>query len=518
MSDRAFVLVVDDMPSNRYFVRRILERAGHAVREGASGAECLRLALDQPDVIVLDVMLPDMLGFDVSRRLKTDPATAAIPILQLSASFTDSDSQAHGLEAGADAYLTQPVEPQVLQATVGALLRLRQAERQREELLERERLAREEARASAARFRTLVEAMPQLVWTARADGALDFCNQHWREYADETAGRDRDRRRLLHPDDAERVLEAWCRCVDAGSRLNEEGRLRRLKDGAYRWHLFRAVPLSDEAGRVSAWFGTATDIHDQKTAIEERTALVRDLELALRSRDDFLAMVSHDLRSPLNAVSLVLQTQLARLERGIEMSAEQMKLALRRIDRQVRSLVVVLDDLLHVSRMTAGELALTHEELDLVEMLRELVGRYRETAARHGSEVRLCADGPILGAWDRARLEQLFGNLVTNALKYGGGKPIEIRLSATVEMVEVEVRDQGIGIGPEDQRRVFERFERATQEGEGESFGLGLWIARRITEAMGGEISVQSTLGKGSAFTVRLPRAPAPPSRAAGAL
>jgi signal transduction histidine kinase len=163
--------------------------------------------------------------------------------------------------------------------------------------------------------------------------------------------------------------------------------------------------------------------------------------------------------------------------------------------------------LLDLSRLGRDRLELELEDVDLAELVREVVGRFADEAAHAGCEVRLALE-PARGSWDRFRLDQVVTNLVANALKYGAGRPVTIAVGAAGDRARLEVRDEGIGIAPEAQVRIFERYERAVSEKNYGGFGLGLWIVRRIVEALGGEVRVESAVGRGATFLVELPRSP----------
>lgn len=227
---------------------------------------------------------------------------------------------------------------------------------------------------------------------------------------------------------------------------------------------------------------------------------------ALKVREDFLAVAGHELKTPLT--SLLLQVQ--GLQRALGRGAQVDNLG-ERLERAAGAglrLEVLIDQLLDVSRITAGRLQLEPEALDLEQLLREVAERFHEQAQRAGSALHVATRGPLPGRWDRLRLEQVLSNLLGNAVKYGEGKPIDVELSEEAGAACVRVVDRGIGIEPAMQQRIFERFERAVGSREFGGFGLGLWIARQIVEASGGTISVESAPGRGSTFTLRLPLEP----------
>jgi signal transduction histidine kinase len=175
-------------------------------------------------------------------------------------------------------------------------------------------------------------------------------------------------------------------------------------------------------------------------------------------------------------------------------------------NRQVGRLGKMIGELLEVSRVAMGTLKLQREEMDLGAAVRECLARFEPQLAGAGCRVEMQAEGRLTGRWDPGRLEQVIDNLISNAVKYGAGKPVEVRLQDRGERVVLEVRDHGIGIAPADQIRVFERFERAVSRRQFGGFGLGLWITRRVVEAHGGKIELSSVPGAGAAFMVELPR------------
>jgi signal transduction histidine kinase len=173
--------------------------------------------------------------------------------------------------------------------------------------------------------------------------------------------------------------------------------------------------------------------------------------------------------------------------------------------RASQRLGLLIDDLLDVSRISSGRLSLQREEVDLAALTREVTARMSEELARAGNEVRLFSDGPVTGQWDRLRLEQVLVNLLSNAAKYGAGRPVQVTVDVQGPVARLAVRDQGIGVAPEEQERIFERFERSASVQHFKGLGLGLWITRRIVEAHGGCIRLESKPGEGSTFTVELP-------------
>jgi signal transduction histidine kinase len=236
----------------------------------------------------------------------------------------------------------------------------------------------------------------------------------------------------------------------------------------------------------------------------ENAAGFAQIEQAVRTRDEFLAIASHELKTPLTPLQLQLDDfQRALHRRGLvdPNIAER----LTTMVRQTTRLSKLVENLLDLSRIAAGRLALQPEEFDFSEMVREVIGRLAPEAAGLGSTLEVHASEVIRGRWDLLRVEQVVSNLLANAVKYGAGRPIQIEVYRVERAVRLTVRDQGIGMSPQDAERVFERFERAVSARHYGGLGLGLYITRQIVEAHGGRISVISRPGEGATFTVVLP-------------
>ncbi|WP_426756002.1 GAF domain-containing protein [Myxococcus sp. Y35] len=283
-------------------------------------------------------------------------------------------------------------------------------------------------------------------------------------------------------------------------------------------HSVIVVPLGVR-GRVLGTLGVMREAQGREYSVEERALLeslaaraalaIEDARLygaatqAVKARDELLSVAGHELKSPLNALQLQIHL-LARMARDA-MASDGLAERAERAARAGQRLGLLIDDLLDVSRLSAGRLGLTREEVDLAALTRELVHRMSEELALAGNEVRLALDRPVVGQWDRLRLEQVLVNLLTNAAKYGAGRPVTVAVDVEGRMARLSVRDEGIGVAPEEQERIFEQFERSASVQHFKGLGLGLWITKRIVEAHGGTIRLWSEPGKGSTFTVELP-------------
>jgi signal transduction histidine kinase len=241
-----------------------------------------------------------------------------------------------------------------------------------------------------------------------------------------------------------------------------------------------------------------------RAAVSLRTArLMQELHDAVRTRDDFISVAGHELKTPLAALTMHVQSLLRRLPEGDE--GERVRARLLKASVAGDRLEALIHQLLDVSRVRTGRMQLDLEQVDLVPLVREVVERHADAATNVGSTIEVVGDDAVVGRWDPLRLEQIVTNLLGNALKYGRGAPITISITKKGKDAVLRVSDHGIGIDPAQQGRIFERFERAVASRQYGGFGLGLWITREIVVASGGSISVESVPGTGATFTVRLP-------------
>lgn len=240
----------------------------------------------------------------------------------------------------------------------------------------------------------------------------------------------------------------------------------------------------------------------------ERTRLLHEMRAAVRLRDDFLSVASHELKTPLTPLHLRLQSLRREAQDATlppEKLRERVSRAVEGAEAQVRKLGDLVNDLLDVARISAGKLQLERVPVDLAELVREVAARFTPQAQKAGCALELDVPATLVGLWNTQRLEQVVINLLTNALKYGVGKPVHLRLVSEGTRAHLTVRDEGIGIAVDDQARIFERFERAVSDRHFGGLGLGLYICRQIVDALGGTISVRSEPGQGATFEVRLP-------------
>ncbi|HLK90366.1 MAG TPA: ATP-binding protein [Polyangia bacterium] len=504
----AGILLVDDHAANLVALEAILAPLGHELVTAASGEEALRHLLRRDfALILLDVQMAGLDGFQTANLIKQRPRSRHVPIIFITAVGRDAAHVFRGYSEGAVDYLVKPFDPDILrskaQVFVDLYLKGEQIKLQERQLREHERAALE--RANEERYRKLLDDLPQSIWAVAPDGQITFWNRAGLKYHGH-GGAPASNESLwngLHPDDRPGARDSFREGIERRAPFERQVRLRRAADGCYRWHLARVVPEWSSEGALVGWIASATDIDDQKLA--EQT-----LREAISLREDFLSVASHELRTPLTSLRLELENLLRFARRSGGETGPDVVGRVQRIDTQAARLNHLIDELLDVSRLAAGRLELQIEEVDLAKVVSEVRGRLADEAQRRGCAITVRASGKTIGSWDASRLDQVVTNLLSNAIKYGAGKPIEITVEAADDRVRLAVHDHGLGIPPEDQDRIFRRFERAASSRNYAGIGLGLWIVKQIIDALGGNIKVESRPEVGSTFIVELPRERSP--------
>jgi PAS domain S-box-containing protein len=502
------ILIVDDNAANLVAIEAALEPLGRNVVLARSGVEALTALLKQDfALILLDVQMPEMDGFETARLMRSRERYRSTPIIFVTGITWPEDTDLRGYQLGAFDFLMKPIRPEVLRAKAGVFIQLQERtielHRKSEELRFEQQRAHENElyRASALQFQTLANTLPLLTWYSDPDGTVRWCNQRWYEYVGAPVGQlgAWGHGDAIDPVDLPRVLVKWRAALESGEEWEDVFRIRR-HDGEYRWFLSRAVPLRNRGGKVVHWFGTNVDIDQQK--MMEATA-----EAASRAKDEFLAMLGHELRNPLAPI----QTALDLMRLRIPEVAEQERAV---IERQVKHLTRLVDDLLDVSRITQGKIELRREPVELAEIVARAVELASPLLERKAHQLTVeVPERDLALRGDPTRLAQVVANVLTNAAKYTEpGGAVSIRAErvrdAEGDRIQLHIRDTGIGISQEMLQRVFELFaqERQAVDRAQGGLGLGLAIARSIVSMHGGNIRAHSEgLGRGSEFTIELP-------------
>jgi PAS domain S-box-containing protein len=356
-------------------------------------------------------------------------------------------------------------------------------------------------------LRQLADALPQIVWITRPDGRHLYYNRRWYEYTGLPIDHGADEKwdHLFHPDDLERSNQHWAEALRSGEPYNIEFRFRRATDGEYRWFLGRAVPHRDAEGQVTNWFGTCTDIHEQKLvelALRDARDEMRDENMR---KDQFLATISHELRTPLNAI-----VGWTRLMQEDLLNPEERTEAVQSIMRNAEAQAHLIEDVLDITRIINQKLHLDREVRALSEIVLDAVNAVRPSADAKEINLTVSTDSAgLLVHADARRLQQVILNLLTNAVKFTpkSGR-IAVRIGPRDTFAVVEITDTGKGISPELLPHIFERFRQGDSSSTRQhgGLGLGLAIAQQLVAMHNGRIEVESPgEGLGSRFTVLLP-------------
>jgi signal transduction histidine kinase/DNA-binding NarL/FixJ family response regulator len=552
------VLLVEDNPGDAELVRIALDQAEAGAFE-VDGAATLSEALGRacgspaPDVTLLDLALPDSLGLDGLRRLRE--AAPEVPIVVLTGS-ADGALGAAAIQAGAQDYLLkEAVDAVLLPRTLRhAVERHEHAARAR--LLAEERAARAAADAGRERMSLLVAAsaavsrsledrhaleslasavVPRFAdWCAiRTGGAADGPGEWIAAHRDAGSAAAVSARldAAIAAAGSSRGLDAM---APSATELHQDGSATpaasplgsALQALGVRSAIVVPVGLNDDVLGLIVFAASDRRFGPDDLAVAEEIGrragvalanclLYREARLAVAARDEFLSVAAHELRTPVAVLKLRLQ-QAAQKQRASACGTcdRAVPADYTGAARQVSRLGHLVEELLDVSRLADRPVRLEREDLDLGEVARGAIDRLAALAERSRSEVALHCPEPVRGWWDRPAVERLIVNLLSNALKFGAGAPVEVRIRCEGAPAVIEVEDHGIGIAPEDVDRIFGQFERAVSSRHFGGLGLGLYVTRRLVEEHGGTIQVASRPGSGAVFTVRLPRAD-PHSRSA---
>lgn len=517
--EKISILLVDDRPENLISLAAILENPGYRLVTAESGRDALKKLLDEEfALILLDVQMPVMDGFETASLIKKRDKSKHIPIIFVTALSLDAPFLFKGYSAGAVDYIVKPFDPTIMRSKVAVFADLyrktRQLERQSAIMRANERLEHEreitrieliglrrEQKANE-KYKDLVEGISDgIVWTA------DLHSLHFSFLSAQSQA-------ILGNSN---LFSAALR-QNMALQNHRNALVEMLRSGAPPERDFRFEHQITKPDGTGLWFrsgvrlakcqdsgayelrGLSVDITKLKKAQEE----AHD---AIRVRDQFLSIASHELKTPLTPLCLQLEI-LQRLTKSgapAELIGQKLTLYMDRLYRQTDRLSHLIDELLDVSRINNGKLMLEKTEASLSDIVREVCDRFGQELARSGSELKLDLESDIHGCWDRLRMEQVVTNLLTNAIKYGEGRPIEISVRRVGDHAEFRIRDNGIGVSREDQQRIFKLYERAVSPMHFGGLGLGLYIVRQILEAHGGRIQVESQPGKGSEFTVNIP-------------
>lgn len=489
------ILNVDDNAASLYAKTRVLRHAGFTVIEAATGSEALALAaITIPDLVLLDVHLPDLSGYEVCRRLKSEPAMGHVFVLHISASFVEVRHKTRGLEGGADGYLTEPVEPAELIATIRAFLRLRQTEAALRESEERLRVALDAGKMATWDWDIVNN---RIVWSEQLESMLGLAKGAF-------AGTYAAFQALVHPDDRDRISAAVERALQKGSPYQVEFRMLHAS-GQLHWVEARGQVYYDRTGQPVRMAGIHHDITERKASAEAIRQLNESLEQRVRERtaqlersnrelDQFAYVASHDLKAPLRGIehlaSWITEDAAAVLPEASQHHLAKLRGRVQRMDR-------LLDDLLAYSRV--GRRDGEPELVNPAALIQEIIALLAPPA---GFTVHINNALPDL-VTPRVPLEVVLRNLIDNACKHHHQpQQGEVHISAQPlgKFIEFAIRDNGPGIEPQFHERIFGVFQTLHPRDQVEGSGIGLALVKKTVEHRGGTVRVASTVGVGTTF------------------
>lgn len=519
------ILIVDDKHENIFALKSVLELHKFKVDTALSGEEALKKILRTTyALIILDVQMPSMDGFEVAEAIAGYKKAQSTPIIFLSAVSTHKKFIAKGYTSGAIDYITKPVDTDILLLKVKTFYRLYEQTNDLKEAkqdLQKEVEVRKEAEKAlsktAKELRSILESIPQIAFMTKVDGAIEYVNDHWYAYAS-----DKNQFPETYENDIN-LSEKWSETVKAGQQIEMEVQIKKLEAAEYRYHLLRAIPVITD-DKIVKWVGTFTDIHHQKMmneilekTVDERTRELqttnKQLELSNHDLQQFASVASHDLKEPLRKIqiysNIIKEKHLLKDNGNLEQYLDKVMLSSARMSK-------LIIDLLDYSRLSQTYF---FELCDLNEILQEILFDLELTIAEKGAVIyidKLPQVEVIPGL-----IRQLFQNLLSNALKFSK-KNIEPVITITSEITEaneaagfvnnidkyckIRVSDNGIGFDEQYIHKIFTIFQRLNSKEEYDGTGIGLAIAKKITDKHNGFITATGKENEGATFTIILPQ------------
>ncbi|MEH1949288.1 MAG: response regulator [Nostoc sp.] len=565
MEPKVNILLVDDKLENLLALEAILEKLGENLVRATSGEEALRCLLHQDfAVILLDVQMPGMDGFETATLIRNRGRSRHTPIIFLTAFSTSDQMLFKGYALGAVDYLLKPLDPNILTSKVTVFVELFKKTEAVKQQTAQLVAVNTELRQSEERFRSLSTCSPVGIFETDTEGNCKYTNPRYQAICGLKAAESLEKKWLesVHPEDKERAIASWSAYICEGREYSEEFRFQAAHSNI-RWVQVRSSPMLSSQGELLGYVGTLEDITERKQAEEVRAQVIREqtarqeAEAANRMKDEFLAVLSHELRTPLTSMlgwSKILRTK--------KLDEKATSRALEAIERNAISQMQLIEDILDVSRIIRGQLRLNVSAVNLLSVMEAALEAVRPLAEPKDIKLNTVLDTSIGSVYgDPARLQQIVWNLLTNAIKFTpkGGR-VEVRLSTyfgfsisdfglgsdgenldssntdesnnlksvlessdgleptfilpkksqniKYQYAQIQVIDTGIGISAEFLPKVFERFRQAdsTTTRSHNGLGLGLAIVRHLVELHKGTIFAQSLgSGEGATFTVRLP-------------
>lgn len=518
------ILIVDDKSENIFALKKVLELNDFKVDTALSGEEALKKVLRKTyALIILDVQMPGMDGFEVAEAISGYKKAQSTPVIFLSAVSTHKKFITKGYTSGAIDYITKPFDPDILMLKVKTFYRLYEQTndlKEAQQALKKEIEVRKDAEKAlsktAKELHYILETIPQIAFTAKADGTIEFVNEHWFAYAS-----DKNRFPQTYGDKIN-LSERWSEAVKTGQKLEMEVQIKKLETTEYRYYLLRAIPVITDQNIIK-WVGTFTDINHQKMMndilekkVDERTRKLQvinnELEMSNHDLQQFAFVASHDLKEPLRKIqvysNIIKEKALPENNTSLNNYLDKVIVSSNRMSR-------LINDLLNYSRLSQE---LFFEVSDLNKILQEILFDLElviaeKKAAIHVEDLPTAEVIPGL-------IHQLFQNLISNALKFSKkseapvitiqseiveGKKVAEFVKGADEYCIIQVTDNGIGFDEKYTDKIFALFQRLNSRENYEGTGIGLAIAKKIIDKHHGFITAGSKINEGSTFKIVLP-------------
>lgn len=510
------ILIVDDKAENIFSLKKTLQLNGFEVDSAGSGEEALKKILNTPyTLIILDVQMPGMDGFEVAEILSGYSKAKDIPIIFLSAVNTDKKFITKGYTAGGADYVTKPVDPDLFILRVKTLHRLYEQNRElnlvRLNLLDEieiRKTAELELKKNIQEQRSILESMPQVAFTLKSDGRIEYVNEQWWLYSE-----DEKKMPMFHPSD-EAIAGKIKSAIKEGNPVAAEARIKNLQTGDFRYHLFKLTPVK-EGKEILKWVGTFTDIHEQKSAneileqkVKERTEELvdknKELETTNHELQQFAFVASHDLKEPLRKIRIFSSIIKQRFHN--EVSEENT--IIDRVIESSKRMTGLINDLLDYSRLSVAPV---FSEISLRQLINEIINDLELTILEKNAVIEI-GELPTLKIIP-AQMRQVFQNLISNSLKFSKeGIPPVIKISSEFINMEdgeqfcrISVSDNGIGFNDKYIDKMFAIFQRLNARESYEGTGIGLAIVKKVIEKHNGTITAYGREGEGATFVMTLP-------------
>lgn len=515
------ILIVDDKPENIFALKSLLSLHNFEVDTASSGEEALKKILKNSyALIILDVQMPEMDGFEVAEAISGYSKSKDIPIIFLSAVNTHKKFITKGYASGGIDYVTKPFDPDILLLKVKTFYRLSEQTRQlnamerslREEIDQKNK-AEQLLQENVEELKSILESIPQIAFTTRADGSVEYVNHHWYSYSSEKS--------IFPVTEGLSIQTSIRQAIHTTARQQYEVQMRSLTEGIFRFHMLHLTPVWKD-GAIIKWVGIFTDIHEQKTAsqllekrVEERTVQLRSmnqrLEESNRELQQFAFIASHDLQEPLRKIQTFSNIVLTKHTPG----DEKARIFLEKIVLSAERLRKLITSLLDYSSIRQDEVFVPTDLKGILhDVLNDMEIKIKSTNARvYLGELPEIEALPF-------QIRQMFQNLVSNAIKFSKAcsvceiyiqgervaeKSADAAVSAEGNYCRIIVRDAGIGFNEKYKDKIFEIFQRLNPRGIYEGMGIGLSIVKKVVDRHNGLITVKSEENIGTEFTIVLP-------------